>query len=192
MNKNEGRTMNRKNTLIILTLLIMAIGSPAALAGHKFKHYEHADHFTDTARVVSVTPIYRTVRIAEPVEECYEEEVTYYDDDYESATPMIAGGILGGILGNQVGRGNGKTFMTIAGTVLGGSIGRDVGVKNRHHEVYDDGTVTRCEVIDRYREEEELDGYDVTYRYRGELFDTTLPYHPGKKLKVNVTVRPYD
>jgi uncharacterized protein YcfJ len=185
--------MNRNSTLIlILALLVMAIGSSTALAGHKFKRYERGEHFTDTARVVSVTPIYRTVRIAEPVEECYEEEVTYYDDDYESATPMIAGGVLGGILGNQVGRGNGKTFMTIAGTVLGGSIGRDIGASNRHHAVYEGDTITRCEVIKRYREEEELDGYDVTYRYRGELFHTTLPYHPGKKLKVGVTVKPYD
>ena len=187
--------MNRNTQLIAaLVITILTAGCTTAFAGHKFKHQQR-EHFTDTARVTNVVPIYRTVQIAEPREECYEKEVRrYYHDDngYNSATPMIAGGVLGGIIGNQFGNGNGKTFMTIAGTVLGGSIGRDVGMKNKRHSYYAPTTETHCEVINDYREEEELDGYRVSYRYHGEEFDTTLPYHPGKRIKLDVSIKPYE
>jgi len=185
MNKN-------KQLVILLAIAIMTFGCTTAFAGHKYKHQER-EHFTDTAKVTRVVPIYRTVQIAEPREECYEKEVTRsYRSDYESATPMIAGGVLGGILGNQFGNGNGKTFMTIAGTVLGGSIGRDVGMKNKHRGYYAPETETHCEVVNDYREEEEPDGYRVTYKYRGEKFNTTLPYHPGKRLKLDVSIKPHE
>jgi uncharacterized protein YcfJ len=188
--------MNRQGTFfLVMAFLMFALSGSAAMAGPGFRHHGKGEHFTDTAKVINVIPVYRTVRITEPVEECYEEVIyheDYYDDDYRSATPMVAGGIIGGIVGNQFGSGDGKTFMTIAGTVLGGSIGRDIGASNRQHANNDDQIVTRCETIDHYREEEELEGYRVSYRYRGEMFHTTLPYHPGKKLKLSVSVQPYD
>lgn len=49
-----------------------------------------------------------------------------YDYGYESATPLILGGLIGGVLGNQVGKGRGRDAATVAGAVLGGSIGRDI------------------------------------------------------------------
>ena len=184
--------MNRNTQLIAaLVMTILTTSCTTAFAGHKFKHQQR-QHFTNTARVTNVVPMYRTVQIAEPREQCYEKEVTRYNHNYNSATPMIAGGVLGGILGNQFGHGNGKTFMTIAGTVLGGSIGRDVGMKNKHHGYYAPQTETHCEIINDYREEERLDGYRVSYRYHGEEFNTTLPYHPGKRLKIDVSIRPYE
>jgi len=184
--------MNRNRQLAaILTMALFTTGCTTAFAGHQFKHQQR-EHFTDTARVTSVVPVYRTVQIAEPREQCYEEEVSRYNDDYNSATPMIAGGIVGAVIGNQFGKGNGKTFMTVAGTVLGGSIGRDVGMKNKRHGYYAPQTETHCEIINDYREEEELDGYRVTYRYHGEKFSTTLPYHPGKRLKLDVSIKPLE
>jgi uncharacterized protein YcfJ len=39
-------------------------------------------------------------------------------------------------------------------------------------------------------EEERIDGYHVTYRYKGEIFTTRLPYDPGDRLKVQVSVTP--
>jgi uncharacterized protein YcfJ len=180
--------------LAALIMTILTTGCTTAFAGHKLKHQQR-EHFTDTARVTRVVPLYRTVQIAEPRKECYEKEVRRYYHDangYNSATPMIAGGVLGGIIGNQFGKGNGKTAMTIAGTVLGGSIGRDVGMRNKRYSYYEPKTETHCEVINDYREEEELDGYRVSYRYHGEEFNTILPYHPGKRLKLDVSIKPYE
>jgi len=172
-------------------LLILTTGLNTAYAGHKHKKHERK-HFTGTVKVTQVVPIYRTVRIAEPREECYEKEVYYRNNGYVSATPMIAGGVIGGILGNQFGRGNGKTVMTVAGTVLGGSIGRDIGHNNQTYTQHGPQTETHCEIINDYREEEQIDGYRVTYRYHGKKFNTTLPYHPGKRVKLDVSIRPYE
>ena len=183
-------TYRKSCSLLLLTLVIA--GCSSAFAGHGFKQHSGGEYFTDTAKVVSAVPVYRTVRVAEPVEQCYEEEIGYRaDDDYKSATPMIAGGVLGAVVGNQFGRGDGKTFMTIAGTLLGGSIGRDIGARHRQQANYVPYTETRCETITEYHEEERLDGYRVTYRYHGQIFHTTLPYDPGKRLKVDVSIRPY-
>lgn len=184
--------MNTHKYLIAgITLITLIAGSSTVFAGHKFKKHQR-EHFNDTARVTHVVPIYRTVRIAEPREACYQEETAYQNRGYDSATPMIAGGVIGGILGNQFGRGNGKTFMTIAGTVLGGSIGRDIGMDNKYDRRYQPTFETRCEVVNDYREEEQLDGYRVSYRYHGQEFNTTLPYHPGKRLKLDVSIKPYE
>ena len=172
-------------------LLILTTACSPALAGRSYNDRER-QHFTDTARVISAVPIYRTVRIAEPREECYEKQVHYRDDDYKSATPMIAGGVVGGIVGNQFGHGNGKTFMTIAGTVLGGSIGRDIGHRNQSYSHYGPQTETHCEMVHGFREEEQLEGYRVTYRYQGKKFTTSMPYDPGKRLKLNVNILPYE
>lgn len=174
-------------TLLMTGLLIGSIASGSAMAGHKHKR----QHFTDTARVISSVPIYRTVRVNEPHQQCYEERVHQrYNNHHKSYTPMIAGGVLGGIVGNQFGKGNGKTFMTIAGSVLGGSIGRDIGMKNHHRRHHGSRYETVCETVNNYHQEQVIDGYRVTYKYDGRKFTTTLPYDPGRRMKVNVSIRP--
>jgi len=130
-----------------------------------------------------------------------------YDRGYrnKSKTPEILGAILGGVVGNQVGkRGGGKArdVATVAGAVLGGSVGRDVKHKNsrqynrdRHERArysnrarYE--TVQRCEVKDSYVTKEQVVGYDVAYKYQGNVFHTQMDQHPGDKIKVKVTVDP--
>ena len=41
-----------------------------------------------------------------------------------------------------------------------------------------------------YRYETALDGYDVTYRYNGRIFQTRWPHDPGTRIPVDVDVRP--
>jgi uncharacterized protein YcfJ len=48
----------------------------------------------------------------------------------------------------------------------------------------------RCEVTQQTSYEEELVGYDVTYRYQGRIFTTRTQEHPGKRIPVLVDVRP--
>jgi uncharacterized protein YcfJ len=173
-----------KRTIAGITLTMAALAIP----GGAFA--DHGVGFVDTARVISAEPVYETVRVARPVEECWTERVVYQDGHRHSYTGTIAGGIIGGVVGNQFGRGRGKTAMTVAGTLLGASIGRDV--SSRSPPSYTAGRVNRCEVVERYEEQEQLAGYRVKYRYKGEIFVTHTDEHPGKYIRVSVNVSPVD
>jgi len=79
-----------------------------------------AADFTDTARVVSSTPIYE--RVSEPKRECWTETVQVAPKE-RSMGGAIVGGVAGGLLGSQVGGGSGNTAATGAGAVAGTIIG---------------------------------------------------------------------
>jgi uncharacterized protein YcfJ len=76
----------------------------------------HASDFTDTARVISSTPIYD--RVSEPRQECWTETVNEPAQE-RGIGGGVLGGVAGGILGSQVGGGNGNTVATAAGAVVG-------------------------------------------------------------------------
>jgi len=100
----------------------------------------------------------------------------------------VLGAIIGGALGNQVGKGDGRKAATVAGAVIGGSIGHNQATRGDRYE----GVERRCRIIEDYREERRLVGYDVEYRYRGEVYMSRLDYDPGDKLRVRVSVAPAD
>ena len=50
----------------------------------------------------------------------------------------------------------------------------------------------RCEVVERYDREEQVVGYHVTYRYKGNTFTTRMQNDPGKWLPVRVSVEPVE
>ncbi len=165
----------------------VTLAAPVALAGHGKSDGPYYDY----ARVVDVDPVVRTVRVSSPREECWDETVpVYYDEDYQSATPMILGGIIGGVVGNQFGGGHGKDVLTVAGTILGGSIGRDIARQNRYRRAYDSRVETRCRTVEEYHEEERIDGYLVTYRYNGREYTTSMKHEPGRRIRVRVRVEP--
>ena len=96
-----------KKSLLVLSLF--------SLYGNAF-----AADFTDTARVVSSTPIYE--RVSEPKRECWTETVQVAPKE-RSLGGAIVGGVAGGLLGSQVGGGSGNTAATGAGAVAGAVIG---------------------------------------------------------------------
>lgn len=49
----------------------------------------------------------------------------------------VTGGVLGGVVGNQVGKGEGKTAMTILGALGGGLAGNEVEKRQRSETVYE-------------------------------------------------------
>lgn len=167
--------------------------------------YDSAGHSSfEYATVVNVNPVVETYRVNNPVEQCWDEQVpvrSRYTETHarsKTKTPEIVGAIIGGILGNQVGkRGGGKArdVATVAGAVLGGSIGRDTKHRtNNYNDRYEATayqTVQRCELKDSYVSREQVVAYDVEYKYRGNIFHTQTTEHPGKKIKVKVTVNPY-
>jgi len=169
----------KKSTLILSLGLLGA--SATALADNSF---------SDRARVISSEPEYETIRINEPVERCWNERVHHRGrPGSDSYTPTIAGAIVGGVVGNQFGKGSGKDAMTVAGALLGASVGNDLGKRPGRAYV---SSERRCELVDNFREHEELVGYRVKYRYNGKIFHTRTPYDPGRYLDVRVSVAPSD
>jgi uncharacterized protein YcfJ len=96
-----------KKSLLVLSLVGMYSGAYAA-------------DYSDTARVISSTPIYE--RISEPKRECWTETVQVQPKE-RSMTGAIVGGVAGGLLGSQVGGGSGNTAATGAGAVAGAVVG---------------------------------------------------------------------
>lgn len=105
-------------------------------------------------------------------------------DANRSYTGAAVGAVAGGLLGNQVGNGAGKGATTAAGTIAGAMIGDRVATQQTGAAAQQ--PVQRCRTIESSREV--IKGYDVVYRYNGRDVTTTLPYNPGKTVKVGVGV----
>jgi uncharacterized protein YcfJ len=172
-----------KKQIITLGAILLAT-SVAAQAGHP-------ERYTDTAKVISAEPIYRTLEITTPERRCWDEPVERYHANQHGYTGTVLGGIIGGVVANKVSRGHGRgrDVATVAGALLGSAIGHDISHK-KSGGYYTTSSERRCEVIERTSYEEELVGYDVTYRYQGRLFTTRTDEYPGKRIPVNVDVRP--
>jgi len=186
---------------LIITGVIGAVSLPVTAK----RYYDHKNSAYGYAKVVDVSPLVETYQVNHPVEKCWDERVSVrgYDRGHRSgsATPLIVGAILGGVVGNRVGKrggGNARDVATVAGAVLGGSIGRDVKLRNKRNydRKYSNGHTTRyktvqhCELHDSYVTKEKVVGYNVAYKYQGNVFHTKLNEHPGDKIKVKVTVDP--
>jgi len=175
--------MKKLLTSSLISLAVFASGS--ALAGHRYDNEREV--FFDQARVINVEPIYTTVRVSVPREECYQEEVRTPVHHSHSNGTAVVGGIIGGVVGHSLG--HGKTGATIAGTILGAAVGKEAG-RDRDHSYERVSYEDYCTTHVNYRTEERLDGYNVTYRYKGEVFTTRMDNHPGKFLRVRVHVSP--
>ena len=49
-----------------------------------------------------------------------------------------------------------------------------------------------CRALEATREERRISGYDVEYRYKGQLYRSHMGYDPGNKLRIRITVAPAD
>jgi uncharacterized protein YcfJ len=151
----------------------------------------------DWAQVVRVDPIVSTYQQPILRDECwsqpvvYREPVRYHGGGSRDRAPAVIGAIVGGAIGNQFGSGRGRDAATVAGAALGYSAVRDTqrhGYVSGGHEyqVYEQ----RCAPRTTYMHDERISGYDVTYRYRGQIYRTTTDYHPGDRIQIRVDVRP--
>lgn len=176
----------------IIALSLMALGT-AAWAQQGYDYYEDDSYldyqddmgFSDviTAKVIDVKPITETISVPERREMC-ERIPPEERRRHKSHGGAILGGIIGGVLGNQVGKGNGRKAATAAGLVIGSAIGN----KNDERRAHAPGPDTRCYLETVYREEEQLAGYDVSYRYNGEVRHARLRQHPGSEIQLRVDV----
>ena len=145
------------------------------------------------ADVLRVDPIYETVRYREPREECYDEPVVRRERGGGDPTGgTVVGAIIGGVIGNQVGKGRGRDAATVAGAIAGGAIGRNIDKNNGGPDRVYESSERRCRIVDVEREDRRVAGYDVEYRYKGDVFVSRLGYDPGNKLRVRVSIQPAD
>lgn len=180
-----------KTAVITLGTLAAIALAPGAYAGHAWSGRDTA--FTDYAEVVRTTPVVRTVHVSQPQRECWDEEVERPVPSAQSGSVggTVLGGLVGAAVGHRLGRGHGsRGLATAAGTVVGAAVGNGLSRKAAAEETYRVDNVRRCRVTQETHTEERIDGYDVTYRYRGETFTTRMPYDPGRQVRVRVSVAP--
>lgn len=144
-----------------------------------------AAEFDDYARVVRVTP--QVEQVNYPQQECYNEYVPVQRQPQRGVGGSILGGVAGGIIGNQVGGGSGRTVATAAGAIAGAIVG-DRLENNGNSGVVEHQQVRQCRTIDNWQTR--TNGYAVTYNYRGQTYTSVMPYDPGDRLPVRVSVTP--
>jgi uncharacterized protein YcfJ len=165
-------------TTAIASAVALALGTPAAFAG--------GPAFEDYALVRGVTPEYQNVNV--PRQECYSEFVPQsYSRGGNSIVGPLIGGVAGGLIGSRVGEGNGRVAAAAAGAAVGALVGNHLSNGDRHEE-YSEREVQRCRMVDNW--ESRLAGYRVAYEYQGRTYSTMLPYDPGQRLTVRVSVEP--
>lgn len=170
----------------VLAILVTAAGLCAGGAGTA--QAESSVQY-DYARVISATPIVRTVEISRPERECWQEEVRHYEEADPNLGGLLVGGIIGGAVGNRFGRGDGRKAATVVGTIAGAAIGQEL---SRGHGRHYTGTEERCQTVHRREIEERVIGYNVLYRYNGQELHTRMDRDPGERLKVRVAVTPIE
>lgn len=163
-------------------LLVASVWATSASANTSYEY----------AQVIDSRPVYQTVEVSSPREECWNEEVVSHRRSHsDSRTPAIIGTIIGGALGNAVGHGkSNRRVGTVVGAVLGHSIGRDIVAANGRNGETHYETVRHCETVYEYHEEERLIGYDVRYRYNDEEYSVRMDEEPGSQVRVRVNVQP--
>jgi len=198
--------MNHSNsTFTMIKLVVLAVA--VALSSTVFAESKHQDkdrfdnkHLSMHQKyvygeVLDVTPIYREIRVSNPVKECWSEPVRHVEriqrGGGDQAAGTLAGALLGGVIGHQIGKGRGNKLATAVGTVIGAQIGHDANrdaysSTRRSYTRYEDV----CEVKDHVSYEEVVDGYKVTYRYKGMRYKTRMPYDPGDRIRLKVSIEP--
>ena len=170
-------------------LALLLTGPSLAWAGHN-----HARDYQDTARVISATPFYRTVRVTEPSEQCWQESSrgrtrapNWLDEPTGGA---VLGAVIGGVVGHQFGGGHGRDVATAGGALLGAGLGQRAEYQTAPHRSPGAGDVTRCRTVHHTYHEQRIAGYDVSYRYHGRVYHTRTDEHPGDRIPVHISVSP--
>lgn len=164
------------------------------LAGPAFAQpygYDDGNDRPEYARVIRTQPVYQSVRVDEPRQECWDEPVSYADPHYQNNVTAggLIGAIAGGVIGNQFGGGAGRVAATALGAVVGANVGAGAAAANTPYVAHE-GYEQRCRVVPNSHVEDRVIGYDVTYRYGGRSYTTRLPYDPGDHIAVDVDVQP--
>jgi len=187
----------------IAAALLLAIISPAWATHNNDRYSEPAYENTKYgyAKVVDVQPVFKTVQIPEDRQVCREQPVQRRVAEYRSPAPAIFGAILGGVIGNQLSRGHGhghgygyrhgnnRAVATIAGASIGGAIASEIQYSKYPAKYYSEN-VQLCSTQTGWRSEERIIGWDVSWKYRGQIYHSRMNEPPGDRIRVRVSVDP--
>jgi uncharacterized protein YcfJ len=158
--------------------------------GDRRTHRGQSGRYYDDARVVDVRPVYREVRVSQPRRECHDQRVvSRHRQGPGEAGSAIIGAILGGVAGNQIGSGSGRDAATVVGAIAGTAAGSHY-ARRQGRTVERSSYETVCHTVNDVHYEERVDGYRVTYRYRGREHTTRMDRRPGDRIRVRVGVDP--
>jgi len=183
---------NTTKNIMVTSLMAMFAVIPLAQANHDdyARNTSDFDNFVVNAKVVSVTPIFKYVTTNTPIEHCYRNRVinTDYHDGNRSGR-MLLGGLIGGVIGNNIGHGGGRKARAVVGALIGSQIGSRIADKHAYTEQHA-GYQQRCNTQNVSETRKQVDGYNVSYKFRGRMFTTIMPYNPGHRIKLSVNVSP--
>lgn len=140
------------------------------------------------------------------------QSASHYSQSRRNSTgDVIVGSVIGGVIGNQLGRKSSnrtRNGATIAGAIIGGAVANEAGSgysrhrrENRHQQpryqthstrepIYGTRPVERCKRVNDTRFDRVVQYYDVTYRYQGQTLTTRMTRDPGRRLELQVSVKP--
>lgn len=185
------KSRKSKCNLGAIAIVCLATIAAPALAGHN-KH-NRSSH-TGFAKVTDIDPVYETISRQVPERSCRMQTRHESANNYRSYTPTVLGTLIGGALGNELGHSKtNKKVGTVVGGVLGATLARDwshrgSASQNRRRAVEEE----ICETNYHTQYQENVVGYNVTYRYQGQSYQTRMNHRPGKRIKVAVRVTPVD
>jgi uncharacterized protein YcfJ len=183
-----------RTVLCIATTFALGASSAAMAYDQGYGYHDRQDTYRGEGagnvhyaygEVLDAQPIYRTSHRPADQEVCWEEPVEYRRRGHGSVGGTLVGALIGGVVGSQIGSGGGRRAATAAGTLIGAAAGNDA---SRRGGYVSRGYEQRCEVRRDWEPAQEIAGYDVTYRYRGEIYQTRTDYQPGDSIRVRVAV----
>jgi len=188
--KNTGKNILTTTLAVMVTTMPLAQANHDDISTYSARADSGADGFVIKAKVISVSPVFKYVTVNTPTESCYKERVTYTSyDDGDRAGRMLLGGIIGGVIGNNIGHGKSRKARAMVGALIGSQIGNSFADQNAYSSRHT-GYETRCETKHVSETRKRIEGYNVSYRFRGRIMTTQMPYHPGRRIKLNVSVSP--
>jgi uncharacterized protein YcfJ len=183
MNNRKAKARTRPTTFA--TLMVVGLPGLALGGGHD------GGDFTIEAPVTRVEPLVTMVDVKTPKEVCWTEPVYERTRGHRSNTPVIVGGAIGGLVGAALGDGRrSRRGLAAVGALIGAGAGYQ---HSRRHAQPARTYVTEqriCEIQHVTHQEERIDGYRVTYEYRGRTFVTHTATDPGVTIPVTVSVQP--
>lgn len=175
-------------------LTVALAGAPVLATANHDQDYDYNNGYvTDYAEVVRVVPIQVRRDIETPREECRQEAVevprTVRERNGNAVPGAIVGALIGAGLGHAFVHGSPRGAATVIGGVAGAGIGANA-AQTRERTVYETEYVERCRTAYETRRVYETEGYDVTYRYHGQLRTVRMDRDPGRRIPVRVNVEP--
>lgn len=178
--------------LITSVLLFLAI-SPLVQAKHDRRYQSNHEHNRGEfkAKVINITPVYKYMTVNQPQIYCAPAQIrsTYrwsHDSRRHYKNSAIVGGVLGGVIGHAASDKNHKGLGAILGAVIGSSLVHNIGYVNNNHSHNIPVKRDKCVVTPRKTNKiRVLEGYKVTYRTQGKIYQTFRQNKPQKYIRID-------